>query len=357
MNPIRAAVFDPDRGLEIRDIPRPDVEGGEMLVDVLGCTLCGSDLHTITGRRPANEPTILGHEIVGRVVLVADDTTDLQGQSISRGDRVTWAIVAHCGNCFYCQRDLPQKCLHATKFGHESLSTGRELYGGLADCCLLPSTTSVIQVPDELSLSTVCPASCATATIAATLDAAGPLRDRNVVVYGAGMLGLTAAAMLRHGGAAEIVCVDPSPQRRELSLAFGATEAVPPEDVETFARGKSSWHGFDIALELSGQPAAFDSACRELRIGGTLLLVGAVFPTDAVSVAMEQIVRRHLTIHGIHNYAPRHLLQAVEFLAACHRQFPFERLVQQWFSLDQLDEALAASHTPGAIRIGVQPQP
>ena len=206
------AVFDGQAGqLRMAVFPAPKLRRGEMLVRVLGCTLCGSDLHSFEGRRSVPVPTILGHEIVGEIVSFGESAAraDLAGKPLAIGDRITWAIVANCGQCLMCQRGLPQKCLQGTKYGHEPLHPGRELLGGLAEHCLLVEGTAIIKLPDALPLAVACPASCATATVAAAMEAAGELHGRSVCLFGAGMLGLTACAMARAAGAVQIICVDP----------------------------------------------------------------------------------------------------------------------------------------------------
>ncbi|WP_406695032.1 zinc-binding dehydrogenase [Singulisphaera sp. Ch08] len=295
----------------------------EILVRVLGCTLCGSDLHSVEGRRSVPVPTVLGHEIVGEIVEFGKSgpTRDLAGQELKIGDRVTWAIVASCGHCDFCDRSLPQKCLNAVKYGHEPFRDGRELLGGLAEHCLLVAGTAIVRLPDRMPLEVACPASCATATIAAALEAAGDLQGRQVCVIGAGMLGLTACAMARVQGAAGIVCVEPNDLRREHALLFGASGVARPDELTAVAAEAVGRHGFDVVVELSGHPSAFEMVWPLIRVGGRLILVGSVFPAPPVSVSLEQIVRRHLTIRGIHNYAPRHLLAAVEFLSAHHGEF------------------------------------
>ena len=353
-----AAIFDGDAGqLRMDAFPVPQPRGNELVVRVLGCTLCGSDVHSFEGRRTVPVPTILGHEIVGEITAFGDaaSRTDFTGRVLSLGDRITWAIVANCGACVMCQRGLPQKCLHGTKYGHEPLRTGRELLGGLAEHCLLVDGTSTVKLPDELPLSVACPASCATATVAAALEAAGELDGRSVCLFGAGMLGLTACAMARAGGAAQVICVDPVTPRRERALSFGATHAVAPNFLIDRMDSITEDGKFDVMIELSGKTVAFELAWPLLRTGATVVLVGAVFPDARVNLQLEQIVRRHLTIRGIHNYAPRHLVQAVEFLAAHHHNAPFVDLVKQWYPLSQIREAFAASATATAIRIGISP--
>jgi alcohol dehydrogenase len=353
-----AAVFDGTAGkLQLRRFALPEPAAGEMLVRVLGCTLCASDLHSFEGRRSVPIPTVLGHEIVGEIVRVGDGkpAVDLAGNPIGVGDRVTWAIVASCGECFFCRRGLPQKCVRATKYGHESLKPGCELLGGLAEHCLLVAGTSPVLLPAELSLEVACPASCATATVAAALEAAGNLREANVCLFGAGMLGLTAAAMARWLGAASVVCVDPDAARRARAMQFGATAAIDPADVAGFAPDGKERYGFDAVVELSGNPAAVEAVIASARIGGSVVLVGSVFPTRGVEVLPEQIVRRQLTLRGVHNYAPRNLLAAVQFLAEEHRRWPFAELVSDWLPLDRATEAFERSAREKAIRIGVKP--
>lgn len=353
-----AAVFDGQAGqLRMEAFPAPELHGGEMLVRVLGCTLCGSDLHSFEGRRSVPVPTVLGHEIVGEIVSFGESAArvDLAGKSLVIGDRITWAIVANCGHCVMCQRGLPQKCLRGTKYGHEPLRPGRELLGGLAEHCLLVEGTAAVKLPDALPLAVACPASCATATVAAGMEAAGELHGRSVCLFGAGMLGLTACAIARAAGAVQIICVDPIAERSQRALQFGATHSVHPDALAESIRSITNDGLLDVMIELSGKTAAFELAWPLLRTGATVVLVGAVFPDAPVSLLLEQVVRRHLTIRGIHNYAPRHLLAAVQFLAVHHQDAPFDELVTRWYSLDEIHEAFAASANSGTIRVGVTP--
>jgi alcohol dehydrogenase len=352
-----AAIFSGEPGrLELRELPTPRPRGAEILVRVLGCTLCGSDLHSFEGRRQVSVPTVLGHEIVGEIVALGNEapSRDLAGRELRIGDRVTWAIVASCGGCFYCARGLPQKCLAAVTYGHEPLRPGRELLGGLAEHCLLTLGTAVVRLPEELPLSVACPASCATATVAAALEAAGDMRDRSVCILGAGLLGLTACAMCRAAGAAQVICVDLHAGRCARSLTFGATHACAPGELADVVRGLTHAHGVDNVLEFSGASAAFQTAWPLVRLGGRIALVGSVFPDAPVPLALEQIVRRNLTLCGIHNYAPRHLLAAVQFLAEQHRRFPFAELVSHWHPLSATTAAFETARNPEIIRIGVR---
>lgn len=352
-----AAVFEGVSGtLRLQRFATPRPGPGEILVRVLGCTICGSDLHSIEGRRSVPTPTVLGHEIVGSIEAMGPGApaADLNGTPLHPGQTVTWAIAASCGRCFHCDRGLPQKCLHAVKYGHERLRPGLELLGGMAEHCLLVRGTAVVAIPDPLPLEVACPASCATATVAAAIEAAGPLRGRTVCVFGAGLLGLTATAMVEAAGGTAIV-VEPQSGRRRRALDFGARAAIEPGAAADSVAELTQGLGVDAVLELSGAETAWDRALPLLATGGRIILVGSVFPGPAVSFHPEQLVRRHLGIQGIHNYAPRHLQTAIQFLGTEGHRWPFGSLVDRWLPLAEVETALQLARSPDCIRVGLVP--
>lgn len=340
---------------QLMSIDVPSVQPGQVLVRVLGATICGSDRHSYEGRRQVATPTILGHEIVGEIVEFGDSVVpiDLAGAPIAIGDRVTWSIVAHCEHCFFCDRDLPQKCERGVKYGHEAMRPGYELSGGFAEYCVLAPGTSIMRLPADMPLEVACPANCATATSAAAVEAAGEVAGRTVVILGAGLIGLTTAAMVRRSGASGVIVVDPDQHRRGLAEAFGATQAVSPDDLAGQVAERTR-HGIDCLIEASGAGAAFTGAFPLVRVGGTVVLVGSVSPGADVPVALERIVRRNLKIQGIHNYAPRHLRSAVEFLGQAHREYPFAGLVSDWLEIGEIDQAFRLAGDPRKVRVGVR---
>lgn len=352
---VRAAVFSGALGrVQLTSFPRPVPAEGEVLVDVVGCTLCGSDLHTVEGRRQVALPTVLGHEIVGEIAEWSDRGPaphDVAGEPLSRGDRVVWAIVASCGNCVACRRGLPQKCHHGVKYGHEQAVERRTLTGGLAEACLLAPGTALVRLPPSMPLEVACPASCATATVAAALEPAGELAGRTVAIFGLGLLGLTACAMAKAAGAAEVIAIDPLAARRVKAQEFGATATVLPGELDRSGSPK-----IDVAIDVSGSPRAIAEALSCTAVGACVHLVGSVAPVGTVPIDPEQVVRRVLTIRGIHNYAPRHLVQAVHFLSAWGMRYPFASLVDRWYQLSDAEEAFAEATRSQAVRVGVQPR-
>ncbi|CAK9003486.1 L-threonine 3-dehydrogenase (TDH) [Durusdinium trenchii] len=306
--------------------------------------------------QPVPTPSVLGHEIVGQIEEFGADAsrTDCRGQRLNVGDRVVWALVASCGECLYCQRGLPQKCVDGRKYGHLAAKPGDELHGGLAGHCLLLPGTAMARIPESLPLEVACPTSCATATVAAAFRSAGRLTDRRVCLLGMGMLGLTAAAMADAAGASEIVCVDPNIERCAIASRFGATKCVAPAELLAVVSDIDE-DGFDVLFDFSGANEAVTAAWPLLRTGGTVVLVGAVFPGPPLEVPMEQIVRRWLTIRGVHNYSAIDLVQAIEFLEQYGHAYPFQDLVGEWFALEAIEEAFARAKEGTSVRIGVRP--
>lgn len=325
----------------------PAVPGpGEVLVRIDLATVCGSDLHSVTGRRPSPAPGVLGHEQVGTVLAVGDDApTCVDGSPVLPGRRVVWSVTAACGTCDRCVRGMTQKCRRLRKYGHEPLDGAAPLTGGFATHCVLLPGTAIVEVPDDVPDVVASPASCATATVAAVLRAGGDLAGRRVLVTGAGMLGVTAVAMAATAGA-HVVAVDPDPDRRERAVRFGAREALPD------ATGLDP---VDVAVELSGVPSAVAACLGALDVGGVAVLAGSVSPGDPVPVDPERLVRGLHTIVGVHNYGPADLQTAVDFLAAHHRRYPFAELVGGPFVLDDLDAAVVAARAGTAPRQAVAP--
>ncbi|OLO99272.1 dehydrogenase [Mycolicibacterium porcinum] len=320
-------------GVDVRLVPVPDLGAGEVLVRVRLATVCGSDLHTVMGRRSAACPSILGHEAVGDVVAVGP------GADAEVGQRVIWSVTVACGTCSRCRSGLSAKCLSVRKVGHEAFDGDWALSGSYAAHVVLPRGTTIAAVPDTLSDAVAAPAACATATVMATLEAAGELVGQRVLINGAGMLGLTAVAACATAGA-DVQVVDRNADRLDLAARFG---------------GRASDGGpVDVAIDYTGSSAAVADALGRLDIGGTLVLAGSVTPGPPLKVDPETVVRHWLTITGVHNYEPRHLQQAVKFLDETRKHYPWDALVVAPVPLDDIETALRTP-PPGKLRTAVTP--
>jgi putative phosphonate catabolism associated alcohol dehydrogenase len=328
----RAAIWTGE-GVEVRDVDVPALGDGELLVRVRLATVCGSDLHTITGRRPGACPSILGHEAVGHVVAVGERAP------ANTGDRIIWSVTVACGCCARCRAGRTAKCTSVRKVGHESFDGAWPLSGSYAEHIVLPAGTAVAPMPARIPDAVAAPAACATATVMATVEAAGDVTGRRVLVVGAGMLGVTAVAAYRDAGA-HVLIADPDPERVCVARRFGA--------------GPDSGADVDIAVDFSGAPTAISAALERLDIGGRLVLAGSVAPGPPVPVDPERVVRRWLTVTGVHNYEPRHLAAAVALLDRTLDAHPWESLVDAPVPLERIGHALNRP-SRGRLRASIRP--
>lgn len=330
----RAAVFHGGgKPFTIETIAIPSLRAGETLVRIDCATICTSDLHTVTGRRSASTPLVLGHEMVGRVLAAGEGSTAVPGQ------RVIWSILRPCGDCFFCARDLLSSCPDLQKFGHTHLP----LMGGFAEHCLLPAGTSIFPVPATLPDELASIAVCAGATAAAVLRRAACQPGDTIVIYGAGLLGLFACAMAVAQDL-RVVVEEPDPGRFILAQRLGANgnDVLPA-------------HGCDAVLELAGQPAAAEQGLDRLRPGGQMILAGAVFPDRPLALPADRIVKRQLRVHGVYNYAPQDLAAALRFLADPATRQAFSPFIQGRFRLEEVNEAFAFALVERPLRTAIYP--
>ncbi|OBG84483.1 dehydrogenase [Mycobacterium sp. E3298] len=333
-----AAVWRGGDRIAVERVAVPPLGPADVLVRVRLATVCGSDRHTVSGRRAQPCPSILGHEAVGEIVAVGQaGRCDVDGQRLHPGQRVIWSVTLPCQTCDRCRAGVTAKCRTVRKAGHEALDSGWALSGSYAEYVFLPGNLAIAVVGDDLSDAVAAPAACATATVTAVIDRAGPLTGRRVIVVGVGMLGLSAVAAAASAGASVVTAVDPSAERRQLARQFGATdEAASAPDVDSC----------DVLLEFSGSSTALQAGLAALDSQGVAVLAGSVAPDAAIALDPEHVVRRQLSIFGVHNYEPRHLSAALSFLRATHDRFPWGELVARPRPLADVASLLVGSPGP-----------
>lgn len=327
---------------EMIAVPGVALGDRDVLVAVEMSTICGSDVHTVRGRRAAPAPLVLGHESVGRVIAIGDaGATTVDGMPLRIGDRVVWSVSISCGDCDRCARGLTQKCRDLGKYGHDRIGVHGDLTGAFGSHVQVREGTAVVRVPESLPASVLAPASCATATAWAAVSRAARDQDLDgatVRIHGAGLLGLSAAAIAAERGAV-VEVLDPDPARAALAARFGGARL----DREP-----------DVVIEASGQAVA--DAIDGVAVGGIVVLVGSVFPGDPVAMDAEGIVRRRVTVTGVHDCTGTDLAEAVAFLSGRGRAYPFADAVGEVRQLADIDGAIDAASAPGSpLRIGVVP--
>ena len=180
-----------------------------------------------------------------------------------------------------------------------------------------------------------------------------------MLIFGSGLLGLTAAAFAKAQSAEQVVVCDPNPQRLARAARFGADrlfEWHSGVDVLRTRLGQANAvNEFDRVFDFSGSPDAVAAAWQLADVGAVVVFAGSVLPTAPVSIDPETVVRRLLTIRGVHNYVPEDLRTAVQFLQMNQGRFPFAELVEQSFPLSRVNEAVEAALRDLPVRVAVSP--
>lgn len=278
---MRAIVIDQPGSFDLTDVPEPTPDPGEVLVAPRAVGICGTDLHIIDGEfPPAPYPLVPGHEFAGEVVGVGAGVTGLRV-----GDRVAVDPSLFCGECHYCRRRRGNLC---EQWG----AIGDTVDGAFAELVAVPARNAY-RIGEDLSWAAgalVEPLACVVHGL--TRLALPPGSD--LLVVGAGTIGLLHVQAARHCGAASISVIDTQPDRLALAARMGAdaTASSVEELVETRGRG------FDYAIEATGVPAATTTALAGLARGATLLIFG-VAPAEArLEISPFRVYNDEITVLG-----------------------------------------------------------
>jgi threonine 3-dehydrogenase len=278
-----------ERGLWLEDVPEPQIGINDVKIRVLHTGICGTDLHIYDWDSWASSTIrpglVIGHEFVGQVVEFGSNVTDLAvGQLVSGEGHV---VCGRCRNCLAGRRHL---CAHT-----QGVGVNRD--GAFAEYVVLPMSNIWQHAPGINH------------EIAAIFDPLGnavhtalafPVLGEDVLVTGAGPIGIMAAAVARHAGARYVVISDPNQYRRDLATEVGVTLAVDPRATPlTQIQNQLQMHeGFDVGLEMSGNPAAFREMLSNMSHGGKVAMLG--IPSEDISINWNQVVFNQLTIRGIY---------------------------------------------------------
>jgi len=276
-------------GLELVDRPEPQRGHGEVKIRVLRSGICGTDLHIAAwddwAAGAVNAPLIVGHEFAGEVVEVGDQVRDVRV-----GDQVSGEGHIVCGTCRNCRAGRRHLCIRT-----KSVGVNRD--GAFADYVVLPESNVWVHHPPI------------DADLAAVFDPFGnavhtalsfPLVGEDVLITGAGPIGLMAAAVCRHVGARFVVITDVSAPRLELAKRMGVDLAVDVsrQRVAAAQRELGMVEGFDIGLEMSGHPAALPEMLENMNHGGRIAVLG--LPSAPIEIDWGKIVTHMITVKGIY---------------------------------------------------------
>ena len=276
-------------GLWLEDIPEPQVGPNDVKVRVLYTGICGTDLHIhdwdAWAQKTIQIGTTIGHEFAGEVVETGNAVYDIHpGQLVSGEGHVV------CGRCRNCRAGRRHLCAFT-----KGLGVNRD--GAFAEFVVLPASNIWIHAagisPEVASIFDPFGNAVHTAL-------AFPVLGEDVLVTGAGPIGIMAAAVAQHAGARSVVISDPNPYRRALAEKVGVTRAIDPTQT-TLAEVQKEMHmaeGFDVGLEMSGNGSAFRDMIASMSHGAKIAMLG--IPAHEIAIDWNQIIFNQITLRGIY---------------------------------------------------------
>lgn len=344
----KAAVLEEyGKPLEIREVPIPEVELRGILVKVEMAGICGTDVHQQRGELTIKSPlpNIQGHETIGRIVTLGEGRTiDVAGVSLKIGDRIMWAH-ADCGECYWCEvAREPVLCARRSSYG---FAPPNALRGGFAEYEYVTPATKVVKIPDELTEEEAIGVGCAFRSVVAGYERLGGIRfQENVVIQGAGPIGLYSLLMAVEGGAGKVILIGAPKGRLNLAMKWGADAVINIDEVKDPAQRKEQVHvltngrGPEVVIEGSGVPAAFNEGLDMIQKGGRYLVLGQT-SADTISFTPGIITGKGLTVIGSVSAAIPHFHKALLFIKNKRTKYPFADIVTTKYRLEEINDALA----------------
>jgi len=279
----------PEPGLWLEEVPVPEISINDVLIRVNLASICGTDLHILKwdawARKTIPVPMVIGHEFVGEVAVVGSNVTDFfPGQLVGAEGHV---VCGRCRNCLAGRRHL---CAH-------SKGLGVHRPGCFAEYISVPMSNVWVHHP-SIDPEVACifdPFGNAVHTALAF-----PVLGEDVLITGAGPIGLMAAAVVRHAGARFVVETDVNPWRLELARKMGVTMAANPHDtgLREVQKELGMKEGFDVGLEMSGNGSAFRDMLANMAHGGRIALLG--IPTEEIAIDWNTVIFNMITLKGIY---------------------------------------------------------
>jgi threonine 3-dehydrogenase len=279
----------PEPGLWLEDVPVPEIGINDVLVRVKKAAICGTDIHILNwdawAARTIPAPMVIGHEFMGEIAAVGSNVVDFfPGQMVSGEGHV---VCGRCRNCLAGRRHL---CAHTS-------GVGVNRPGAFAEYIALPMTNVWVH-KHAVDPEVACifdPLGNAVHTALAF-----PVLGEDVLVTGAGPIGIMAAAVAKHAGARHVVITDVNPYRLELARKVGVTLAVDPREksLQQVQEEIGMSEGFDVGLEMSGNASAFRDMLSNMSHGGKVAMLG--IPPNEIAIDWNIVIFNMLTIHGIY---------------------------------------------------------
>ena len=327
-----------ERGIWMEDVPMPEYGVNDVLIKIHKTAICGTDIHIYTwddwAQATIPVPMTVGHEFYGEIAAVGSEVRGLAvGQRVSGEGHLT------CGVCRNCRAGKRHLC-------RSTLGVGVDRPGCFAEYLSIPAT-NVVLLPDNITgdqASIMDPFGNA-AHCALAFDVVG----EDVLITGAGPIGIMAVAICRHIGARHVVITDVNDYRLELARKMGATRAVnvKHESLQTIVKDLGMLEGFDVGLEMSGNPSGFNDMLKVMNHGGHIALLG--IPPHEMTIDWTEVIFKGLTLKGIYG---REMFETwYKMIAMLQSGLNISPVITHHFPIDDYQEAfeLMASGQSGKV--------
>ncbi len=336
---MRAVVFQTPNALSIEQVPDPTCGPDEVIVQVAQSGICGTDLHIYRGEYMGDFPLIPGHEFSGTVVEVGRDV-----DYIAIGDRVAPDPNIFCNHCAFCRNDQGNHCLNWQ-------GVGITRSGGFADYVAVPAKVCY-PIPDQLTDAQgafIEPLACV--AYAMRRLRVGPADQ--VLIFGAGPMGLLLVQTLRQSGASQVVVVEKQPERLALAMQMGAAHTVPVGPDQAGMLRELAPYGFDIVIDATGVPAVIEQAFGYLKPRGQYLQFGVTPMNARVRIDPYAVFKNDWTILG--SFAVCYSFQpAIAWLA--NDVIDVSSLVSHTAPLDDFDQVFAQFGRGETLKVHIRPE-
>lgn len=355
MPEIRAAVcHDFGAPLSIETVTLAGPGTGEVMVDLHAVAICHSDIIYADGAWGGSLPAVYGHEAAGRIEAVGDAVT-----GFAVGDPVVVTLIRACGACAPCCSGAPTRCEtpHDGDAGPLSLGDGGKLHQAMACGAFAEKVTvhhsQIAKLPEDMPMDAACLVACGVLTgVGAVVNAAGLRAGQDVVVIGAGGVGLNAIQGARIAGARRIVAVDLQSEKLDIARDFGATDTVLAGQDKPWRAAKAAMgRGADAVLVTVGAIPAYDTAPRYLAAGGKLLMVGMPGSGETSSYEPVNFAAAAQSMIGS-KMGDVVIRRDVPWLLDLYGQgrLKLDELISGRWTLDQINDAIADTRTGAAKR-------
>lgn len=364
---LAAVVEEFGKPLVLREFDIPKLNDGEVLIKVLACGICGSDVHIWEGQDArTNLPMILGHEAIGYIQELKGEKKDIFNTSIKEGDLVIWNRGVSCKNCYQCLINRKNYlCYNRWTYGiSKSINDYPYLNGGYSSHIILTPETEIIKIcnneeaqqEDYIPFVSVC---CAGTTTANTFEQIDVEVGSTVLIQGPGAIGAYCVAFAKENGASNIIVTGGTKKRLEICKEVGADYIINRHETNRKERldivmDITKGHGIDYVLEVAGVNQAIEEGLDYLAVGGTYASPGIAVDTGTIPVEwFRNVVRKNARIQGIWVGDIKNTWQSM--LVYNKYSDILKKLVSHRYSLYKASDALFAMKNKEAIKAVITP--